>query len=88
MAAVGGSLTSGAWETRELAQWVQCKSMRTMRTPVQDLEPKMLAVVVCACNSRAGEVETSGYLGLTGQPALANGQAPDSVSDPASKKKK
>lgn len=44
----------------------------------------MLAVVACAFNSRAGEVETSGYVGLIGQPALANGQAPDSVSDPAS----
>lgn len=36
-------------------------------------------------NSRAGEAETSGYLGLTDQPVLANGQTPDSVSDPASK---
>lgn len=46
---------------------------------------KMLAIVAWPGNSRAGEAETNGYLGLTGQPALANEQTPDSVSDPASK---
>lgn len=46
---------------------------------------KMLAVVAWPGNSSAGEAETSEYLGLTDQPVLANGQTPDSVSDPASK---
>lgn len=45
----------------------------------------MLAVVAWPGNSRAGEAETSGYLGLTGPPVLANRQTPDSALDPASK---
>lgn len=46
---------------------------------------KMLAVVAWPGNSRAGEAETRGYLGLTGPPVLANRQTPDSALDPASK---
>lgn len=41
-----------------------------MRVQVQSPEPteKGLGEVVCAFNSRAGEVETGGFLGLAYQP--------------------
>lgn len=51
-----------------------CENHDLRAIPRRDV--KVLAAVVCTCNSRVQEAETSGYLGLTGQLALTNGQAP------------